>query len=221
MNGRKKATRRRISPELTTTLDDAEDLITLWHGTTRSRAKTILKNGFRAEKTMDKWGREWTFFATNPRFARRHARTKAREEGDLPAIIMCSIDLNIYNIYERQAAEVYVFAHECISKDVIVDVEGMPKRQLEKLQGTKAHNIGLTDVALTFNSNIAGIAYWINSYLKLDDPHRITEDHEAVIRIRQWLDEQVDDGRFGEVPDDEILQQVQEHLPQYLVVVKE
>jgi hypothetical protein len=126
---------------------------------------------------------------------------------------MCSIDLNQYNIYEHREANVYVFGHELISRDVIVDVEGMPKRQFEKWQGRKTRDAGLTDVALAFNTSNSGIAYWINSYLKLDDSQKITEDHEAVQQIKQWLDEQMEAGRFGEVPDDEILEHLGKYLP--------
>ncbi len=191
---------------------EVEDPIILWHGTTRSRARTILRRGFRAEKTMNESSRGFLFFSPNPKVARRYAQSKAKAEGDLPAVIMCSIDLNRYYLYERRATEVYVFAHECIPKDVIRDVEGMPKRQLEKLQGISTHDAGLTDVALTFNSNRAGIAYWMNSYLKLDEADRIREDDEVTGKIKEWLDEQMDAGEFGEAPEGEILEQVQRYL---------
>ena len=32
-------------------------------------------------------------------------------------------------------------------------------------------------------------------------------------KIKEWLDEQMDAGRFGEVPDDEILEQIGRYLP--------
>ncbi len=197
---------------------EVEDPITLWHGTTRSRAKAILRRGFRAEKTMNESSRGFLFFSPNPKVARGYARSKAKAEGDLPAVIMCSIDLNRYYLYERRATAVYVFAHECIPKDVIRDVEGMPKRQLEKLQGSRTHDTGRTDVALTFNSSRAGIAYWINSYLKLDEADRIREDDEVTGKIKEGLDEQMDAERFGEVPEDELQAQMQKHLPQQLTV---
>jgi len=165
---------------------------------------------------MNERGRGLTFFTPSPKIARRYARTRARAEGDRPAVIMCSIDLSLYSNYERRGA-VYVFGHECISREVVKDVEGLPKRQLEKLEDRKDPSVELTNVALTFNSGRAGITYWINSYLKLDGDNRIDEDHEAVIKIKQWLDAQVDVGRFGEVPDDEMLKQVRKHLPQYFL----
>ena len=41
---------------------------------------------------------------------------------------------------------------------------------------------------------------------------RIGEGHESVGRIKEWLDAQADEGRFGIVPDDEILNQVHEYM---------
>lgn len=70
-----------------------------------------------------------------------------------------------------------------------------------------------TDVVLTFNSGPAGIAYWINSYLELEDADKMNEDHEAIGKIKEWLDEQMDAGEFGEVPADEILEQIGRYLP--------
>jgi hypothetical protein len=190
--------------------------ILLWHGTTRSRAESIIRSGFRAEKAMDKRrGRGQIFFSPTVRIARRYARTKARTEGDRPAVIMCSIDLNRYSNFERQTAEVYVFNHEYIGREVIKGVDGLPKRRFSKLEGQRHTGVDSTNVALAFNSGRAGIAYWVNSYLELDNDHRIHEDHEAVGKIEQWLDDQVKRGRFGEVPDDEILEQVRKRLPQY------
>ena len=79
----------------------------------------------------------------------------------------------------------------------------------------ESENLGnkLTDVVLTFNSGRAGIAYWINSYLKLDGADRMDEDHEAIGKIKEWLDEEMDAGQFGEVPEDEILEQIGRYLP--------
>jgi hypothetical protein len=39
----------------------------------------------------------------------------------------------------------------------------------------------------------------------------MNEDHKMVGKIKQWLDEQMYAGRFGEVPEDEILEQLQEY----------
>ena len=193
----------------------SRNVVNLWHGTTRSRAESIIRQGFRADKAMEqRRGKGQTFFAASSKMARRYARTKAKTEGDRPAVITCSIDLNHYTSYERQGDEIYAFNHECIASEVIKEVDGLPKRRQEKLGNHEQHGAEITNVALTFNAGRAGIAYWVNSWLGLSDPHRIREDHEAVTKIKQWLDEQIDAGRFGEVPDDELMEQLSEHLPQ-------
>ena len=49
--------------------------------------------------------------------------------------------------------------------------------------------------------------------MELENADRMGEDHEVVGKVKDWLDEQIDDGRFGEVPADEILEQIEEYLP--------
>ena len=188
---------------------DFSTSIVLWHGTTASRAESILKQGFRAKRG----GRRGIFFARNPCAARGYARGRASREGGKPALIMCSIDLGYYDEYERRGASVYAFKHESIASEVVRNVVGLPRERREKQEKRKSTAVESTDVALAFNSGRAGITYWINSYLKLSDPHRICEDHEVVAKIKQWLDDQADAGRFGAVRDDEMQEQVRGHLP--------
>jgi len=87
------------------------------------------------------------------------------------------------------------------------------QEETDVLDKPAASDHKLTNVVLTFNSGSAGIAYWINSYLELDDADSIGEDDEAIGKIKEWLDEQMDAGEFGEVPEDEILEQVGRYLP--------
>ena len=70
----------------------------------------------------------------------------------------------------------------------------------------------MTNVAITFNSSRAGIAYWINSCLKLEGNDGMSEENEVVGKIKEWLDDQFDSGRFGEVPAEEMLEQVRKYL---------
>lgn len=194
---------------------DVDHSIILWHGTTASRAECIVKEGFRAKKARNK-GRGLIFFAAKPSIARGHAQSRASED-DPPAVFMCSIDLSRYSDYERRGREVYVFRHSCITTEVIKRVDGLPREPREKPVKQKDSSVEPINVALTFNSGRAGIAFWINTYLRLDGGGRIHQDHEAVIEIKQWLDAQADAGRLGEVPSDEVLEQVLRCLPQYLV----
>ncbi len=188
--------------------------VTLWHGTTVSRARSILKEGFRAKKARNQKGR--MFFAARPSMARGIAQARA-SGNDPPAVLMCSIDLSHYDQYERRGNDVYVFRHNCIASEVVQKMERLPGQRREKSEKIpkkrKDASVKPTDIALTFNSGRAGIAYWINSCLNLDDTDRIQEDYEAVEKIKQWLDDQVDAGRFGAVPNDEMLEQVRKILP--------
>jgi len=190
--------------------------VVLWHGTTKSRAESILEDGFRVKRGRND---RKIYFAGRPSMARGIAQLRAASRNDLPVVIRCSIDLSYYDDYERRGDAVYVFRHECIYSDVIEEVTGLPRKGREEPKARpkpKAPDNRLTDIALTFNSSRAGIAYWLNSYLKLDEANRISEDHEAAEKIKEWLDEQMDAGKFGEVPEDEIQAQMQKHLPQHL-----
>jgi hypothetical protein len=192
--------------------------VVLWHGTSKSRAESILREGFRAKKAEKKRREKGRiYFARRRKMAYGYARSRARSDGDRPAIIMCAIDLNVYSNYELQGSDVYVFEHECIGSEVVRKVDGLTKQRLKKLEkrelGTRGNaSAEFTNVALTFSSGSAGIAYWINNYLMLDDQSKLRQDHSAVGKIKQWLDAQADAGRFGEVSDEEMLLQMQKHL---------
>jgi hypothetical protein len=195
---------------------DVSHSMILWHGTTASRARSIIREGFRAKKAKKQ---RRIFFAGRPSMAQGIAQARAEREGDQPAVIKCSIDLSHYSDFERRGNAVYAFRDRCIGSEVIVEVTGPPGQRREKQEKAERREdtgIELTNVALTFNSGCAGIAYWVNSCLRLNGSHRIDEDHEAVGKIKQWLDDQIDAGRFGEVPSDEMLEQVQKYLPEYL-----
>ena len=196
-------------PDLSREIDHS---VTLWHGTTMSRAESILHQGFRARKSK-RHGQ--IFFAGRPGMARGFAERRARDEEDEPAVIMCSIDLSHYSDFERRGRAVYAFRCGCIGSEVITNIDRLLGQRRAKLGKQESAESIPIDVAITFNSGCAGIAYWINSYLKLNGQGEVDEDHEAVAEIKQWLDGQAEAGRFGEVPYDEMLDQVQEYLPQY------
>lgn len=198
-------------PELS---EGVSQSLVAWHGTSCSRARLILKEGF-LPKTKKGEARR-IFFTQNPVVARGYAQRRAKSERDSPAVIICAIDLNEYNDYEQRGEGVYAFKAECISNEVVRNVIGL-KKQEQKRSASKGSNksIRLTDIALTFGSNSIAVAYWINSYLTLNDDCKLDENHAAVREIKKWLDKQAETGRFEEVPDDEMLEQVRKHLPHY------
>ena len=173
-------------------LDGEDDYsIRLWHGTTKSRAERIRKDGFDGRRAP-------VYFAQSPRIPRTIAQTRGAREHDQPVVIMCSIDPRRYDNYTRRGRGIYAFSHKCIGSEVVKEV--MDASGNRKLR-TKREGIELTNVTITFKSGCTGIAYWINNYLKLNDGNRICEDHQAVEKIKEWLDAQADAGRFGEVHD--------------------
>jgi len=186
-----------------------DSTIVLWHGTTKSRAESIRDQGFRLKRARHE---RRIFFAAKPDMARGVAQRRASLEGDLPAVIRCCIDLSYYYLYERRKNIVYTFAHDYISSDVIKEINSAPTQRHEKRQKQekqKDTSAELTNVVITFNSGRAGIAYWLSNFLNLTGEDQIQEDHESVEKIKGWLDAESDAGRFGMVPDDEILNQVQ------------
>jgi hypothetical protein len=187
--------------------DGFEHSVTLWHGTSESRAQSILEEGFRPKRA--KAGR--TLFTSRVGVARWYAQRRANIDRDQPVVIMCCIDLDKYWDFEWLGS-VYAFKAECISSEVIREVIKLTREPRGKPKKQKDHSAELTNIALTFSSGRGGIAYWINSYLELSDPCKVDEDHEAVGKIKEWLDDQTEAGRFGEVPHDEMLEQLGKHV---------
>ncbi len=164
--------------------------IILWHGTTMSRAQSILRKGFRASG-----GKSYGIFLTQrPRTAFGYAESRARREKDEPALIMCMMDLGKYKY--RCSGNVYNFKHDRISSEVVLrisDTAQIPQQDL--------FNPIMT---LSFHSSCAAIAYWINSS-GLSNGNHIVADHPAVIAVKQWLVSQANAGKSGVVPDGEVL----------------
>ncbi len=195
--------------------EDMKRPIVVWHGTSQSRAESILKEGFRIK--LRKHVERRMFFTQDIAIARGYARNRAKGDRDSPAIIQCIIDLNEYNDYQRSGHGIFAFKAECISSEVVRRVVGHKKEPREKPKKRKHNDADHTDVALTYNSGRAAIAYWLNSYLALDDGHKISDDHEAVGTIKQWLEDQMEGGSFGEVPHGEMVEQIEKYLPQDLL----
>lgn len=180
------------------------DSVRLWHGTTKSRANSIFRDGFEGYRGT-------IFFARRTKIPLAIAQRRAANEHDQPVVILCSIDLSRYHNY-RQRAGVYVFHHNHIGSEVVQEVMDARRGKIR----VKQKSVELTNIGITFNSGHAGVALWINSYLGLSGMEELSEDHEAVGRIAEWLDAQTDAGRFGQVSDEEMRERVKQRLPEYL-----
>lgn len=70
-------------------------------------------------------------------------------------------------------------------------------------------------VTVTDKSGLAGIAYWVDSYLGLSDEHKIDKHHPGIVAIAKWVEEQYRQKRTTGISDEEMLLQARKHLPQY------
>ncbi|MFH1537995.1 MAG: histone-lysine N-methyltransferase, partial [bacterium] len=70
-------------------------------------------------------------------------------------------------------------------------------------------------VAITDKSGTAGIAQWINDYLKLEPRSRIDKRHPGIQKINQWIVDQYKEGRVTSISNDEMLELAYRHLSEY------
>jgi isopropylmalate/homocitrate/citramalate synthase len=70
-------------------------------------------------------------------------------------------------------------------------------------------------ITITDKSGAAGIAHWVNTYLKLEPRSRVDKRHPGIIEILTWVNDQYLDGRVTAISNDEILEQAIRYLPEY------
>ena len=68
-------------------------------------------------------------------------------------------------------------------------------------------------VAVTNNSGLAGIAYWIHATYG-DKAADIRKDHPGLLKVKAWIDDQYASGRVTCISDEEMRSQVEEALPE-------
>ena len=59
-------------------------------------------------------------------------------------------------------------------------------------------------VSINNTSGLAGVAYWINEYYELPDGHKIDKAHPIVVKIKEMIDKEYEDGRCSVMGDDEL-----------------
>ncbi len=60
-------------------------------------------------------------------------------------------------------------------------------------------------VAVSNTSGLAGIAHWINTYFQLKGKEALDKNHPIVIKVKEWVDEQYEDGRITVMTEKELL----------------
>jgi len=71
------------------------------------------------------------------------------------------------------------------------------------------------DVLITNVSGTAGIAHWVNTKLKLKGEDRIDKRHPGIMKIYNWVNDQYSTGRTSGISNEEMLELVKNHLPEY------
>ncbi|MDD5570580.1 MAG: hypothetical protein PHD97_05405 [Bacteroidales bacterium] len=71
-------------------------------------------------------------------------------------------------------------------------------------------------VSINQTSGLAGIAHWLNSYLKLEGENKIDKKHGIVIRVKEWVDAQYAQGRVTAVGDEELIILIRQIAPELL-----
>lgn len=68
-------------------------------------------------------------------------------------------------------------------------------------------------VAVNEYSGLAGIAVWINAYLKLSDIDKIKKNDKRIIPIKNWIDKEYDNGRTANIKNEELKELVFKFIP--------
>lgn len=63
-------------------------------------------------------------------------------------------------------------------------------------------------VSVSNTSGLAGIAHWINSYFKLKDKDAVDKSNPIVIKLKEWVDIEYDEGRVTVITDEELIKEI-------------
>ena len=117
--------------------------------------------------------------------------------------------------YQIPAMQPFVGAHFNVTRAGI-HADGMLKDQeIYNVFDTQTILNRPPDVAITDRSGLAGIAFWLNTQLITLENKKIDKSHPGVAKMKEWVDGQFAKGRVNVISDDEMLDLVREHLPEY------
>lgn len=71
-------------------------------------------------------------------------------------------------------------------------------------------------VKINDKSGAAGVAYWVNQYLRLPMDRPLDKKHPAILNIAAWVEAQYQQGRTTAIATDEMIEQIRRHLPECL-----
>lgn len=76
-------------------------------------------------------------------------------------------------------------------------------------------------VEINKNSGSAGIAYWLNQNLQLEGNEKIDKNAPEVALLKDWVDQQYEDGRVAYISKEELIAAIQELTPHLAAYIKE
>lgn len=59
-------------------------------------------------------------------------------------------------------------------------------------------------IEISNTSGLAGIAFWYNNYYKLSDSKKVDKNDQIIVKIKEWVDLQYDNGRQTIITDSEL-----------------
>ena len=65
-------------------------------------------------------------------------------------------------------------------------------------------------VAVSNTSGLAGIALWINNYYHLPEDRKVDKNSILVMKVKDWVDTQYEDGRVTVITDNELVTKITE-----------
>ena len=74
--------------------------------------------------------------------------------------------------------------------------------------------------AVSNTSGLAGIAHWMNTYLKLHGDDQFTKNSELVSEVKKWVDAEYESGRVTVLTDEELLAEIKRVADDLGVIVK-
>ena len=188
-----------------------EGNVLLWHGTSLNRADSILGSGFKSKK-------RGVFFSSSIMTSLGYAEGRASGGHSEPAIFAAIYDLGELRYGKDFRHQFhYIFRAGVANRIVkyLLTCHGLYSISKIGIEASRFKD-DLTNISITQTSGKAGIAYWLNSFLDLDDSECIPENHPAVSRIKTWIDEQYASDRMQPIMDEEILNLARELLPEYV-----
>ena len=76
-------------------------------------------------------------------------------------------------------------------------------------------------VAVSNLSGLAGIAYWVNTYYRLPDDMKVNKRDEFIVKMKEWIDEQYDEGRQTVIGDEELEELLDVYAPDFVQKLKQ